>query len=85
VYGVTALTAGSLDGSVAHEDRLMSGIDPYAYLQQVSLRMHELNSRNEIEQVLDELEYLFEVIAPDMQDNAENLITVLREKLANAS
>ena len=63
----------------------MSGIDPYAYMQQVSIRMHELNSRNEIEQVLDELEYLFEVIPPDMQDNAENLITMLRVKLANAS
>jgi len=46
--------------------------------------MAELNSRAEIETVLDELEYLFEVIPPDMQDNAENLITMLREKLENA-
>ena len=47
--------------------------------------MNELTSRNEIETVLDELEYLFEVIPPDMQDNAEKLISMLREKLANAS
>lgn len=63
----------------------MSGVDPYAYIQQVARQMHELSSRNEIETVLDELEYLFEVIPPEMQDNAETLISQLREKLANAS
>jgi len=63
----------------------MSGIDPYAYMQQVSMQMHELNTRREIETALDELEYLFEVIPPEMQDNAEQLITMLREKLADAS
>jgi len=62
----------------------MSGIDPYAYMQQVAVRMHELNTREEIEPVLDELEYLFEVIPPEMQDNAERLIGMLREKLADA-
>jgi len=64
---------------------IMSGIDPYAYMQQVSMQMHELNTRSEIETALDELEYLFEVIPPEMQDNAETLITMLREKLADAS
>lgn len=63
----------------------MSGIDPYAYMQQVAIQMHELTGRDEIETVLDELEYLFEVIPPEMQDNAETLISLLREKLANAS
>ena len=63
----------------------MNGVDPYACMQQVAVRMNELTSRNEIETVLDELEYLFEVIPPDMQDNAEKLISMLREKLANAS
>lgn len=63
----------------------MSGIDPYAYMQQVAIQMHELTGRDEIETVLDELEYLFEVIPPEMQDNAETLIRLLREKLANAS
>jgi hypothetical protein len=62
----------------------MNGIDPYAYLQQVALRMHELNTRKDIEPVLDELEYLFEVIPPEMQDNAERLIGMLRNKLADA-
>lgn len=62
----------------------MSGVDPYAYMQQVSLRLNELNSRSEIEPVLDELEYLFEVIPPELQDNAEKLIDALRGKLADA-
>ena len=63
----------------------MNGVDPYAYMQQVSMRMNELTGRSEIETVLDELEYLFEVIPPEMQDNAETLISMLREKLGNAS
>ena len=62
----------------------MNGIDPYAYMQQVSMRMNELTGRSEIETVLDELEYLFEVIPPEMQDNAEKLIAMLREKLRDA-
>ena len=62
----------------------MSGIDPYAYMQQVAIKMDELTGRDEIETVLDELEYLFEVIPPEMQDNAEKLIGLLRKKLANA-
>jgi hypothetical protein len=62
----------------------MNGIDPYAYMQQVAVRLHELNNREEIEPVLDELEYLFEVLPPEMQDNAERLIGMLREKLADA-
>ncbi len=62
----------------------MNGIDPYAYMQQVAVKMDELTGRDEIETVLDELEYLFEVIPPEMQDNAEILIGLLRDKLANA-
>ena len=63
---------------------MMNGIDPYAYMQQVAVKMDELTGRDEIETVLDELEYLFEVIPPEMQDNAEKLIAMLRDKLANA-
>jgi hypothetical protein len=64
---------------------MMNGIDPYAYMQQVAIKMDELTARQEIETVLDELEYLFEVIPPEMQDNAEKLISMLRDKLAAAS
>ena len=63
----------------------MNGIDPYAYMHKISLNMDKLVSKKEIETVLDEIEYLFEVIPPDMQDNAEVLIEMLRKKLADAS
>jgi hypothetical protein len=63
----------------------MNGIDPYAYMQQVAVKMDELTERQEIETVLDEVEYLFEVIPPEMQDNAEKLIGLLRDKLANTA
>jgi hypothetical protein len=58
-------------------------IDPYASIQAVALRMRELETRHAIETALDELEYVFEVIPPELQDNAEQLIGMLREKLAN--
>jgi len=63
----------------------MNGIDPYAYMHNISLNMNDLVSKKEIETVLDEIEYLFEVIPPDMQDNAEILIELLRKKLTDAS
>jgi hypothetical protein len=53
-------------------------------MQQVAGRLNELTSRAEIETVLDELEYLFEVIPPDFQDHAEQLISLMRERLADA-
>ena len=62
----------------------MSGVDPIAYMQLIAIRLPELESRQEIGTVLDELEYLFEVIPPELQDNAETLIARLREKLADA-
>ena len=48
------------------------------------MRLDELTDRDEIEEALDEIEYLFEVIPPEMQDNAEQLISLLREKLREA-
>ena len=62
----------------------MNGIDPYTYMHEISLNMDNLISKKEIETVLDEIEYLFEVIPPEMQDNAEILIEMLRKKLDGA-
>jgi len=60
----------------------MSGINPYAYLEQVAVTLDTLTERKQIETVLDEVEYLFEIIPPEMQDLAEPVILKLREKLA---
>ncbi|MES9971879.1 MAG: hypothetical protein ABW092_17730 [Candidatus Thiodiazotropha sp.] len=60
----------------------MNGVDPFGYLQQLSLRLDSLTDPGEIEKVLDEVEYLFEVIPPEMQDLAEPIIQILRNKLS---
>lgn len=53
-------------------------------MQQVARQLPELTGYHQIEAVLDNLEYLFEVIPPEMQTPAEQLIEMLREKLRNA-
>jgi len=40
----------------------MGGIDPYAYLNEVSVKKESLTQLEQTETVLDEVEYLFEVI-----------------------
>ncbi len=63
----------------------MNGIDPYAYLNQVSIKIDTFTQRDQIETVLDEVEYLFEVIPPELQDLAEPIIEELRKRLADCS
>jgi hypothetical protein len=43
--------------------------------------MPELTGRDEIEEALDRLEYVYEVVPPEVQDNVEILIRMLRDKL----
>lgn len=62
----------------------MSGIDPNAYMRQVSVRLTELTGRTEIEAVLDEMENLFEVVPPELQNEAGQIVALLRRKLAVA-
>ena len=63
----------------------MSGVDPYSYMHEVAMRLADMKDPAEIEDALDRMEYLFEVIPPEMQDNAETLIRLLRERLQAAS
>ena len=60
----------------------MSGVTPYRTLHDIARAMPELTQRAEIEAALDELEYLFEVIPPEMQEYAEPVIAALHDKLA---
>jgi len=61
------------------------GADPYSYLAEVSRTLDTLTQRDQIETVLDQVEYLFEVIPPELQDLAEPVIQVLRKKLSDCS
>jgi hypothetical protein len=63
----------------------MPGVNPYAYLQQVAGRLTQLTDRSEIETLLDEVEYLYEVLDPELQDSAEQLIAQLHSRLEEAS
>ena len=63
----------------------MQGIDPYGYMQQVAGNLDQINSRQELETVLDEVEYLFEVLDPELQDFGYELIDRIQSKLANLS
>lgn len=61
----------------------MSGVTPYITLAQIAARMKDMNTYDAVNEALDEVEYLFEVIPPELQDPAETLIAKLREKLKN--
>ena len=61
----------------------MSGINPYITIQEIAARVKDLNSYASINAALDELEYLFEVIPPELQEPAETLIAQLTDKLNN--
>lgn len=62
----------------------MAVIHPDRYVNEIARRMPELTGRDEIEEALDRLEYVYEVISPEMQDNVETLIRMLRDKLKDA-
>jgi hypothetical protein len=59
----------------------MSGVTPYISMNKIAARLDELDTRESITEALDEVEYLFEVIPPELQEPAETLIALLREKL----
>lgn len=62
----------------------MAVVHPGRYINEIARRMPELTGRDEIEEVLDRLEYVYEVVPPEMQDNVEKLIRMLRDKLKDA-
>lgn len=60
---------------------MSNGVDPYAYLQQVAGVLDRLDDRGRINTILDELEYLYEVLDPELQPLADDLIERLRIRL----
>ncbi|MEO5343628.1 MAG: transposase domain-containing protein [Gammaproteobacteria bacterium SHHR-1] len=58
----------------------MNGVDPYGYLQQVSGQLERLD-QDQLNRVLDELEYLYEVIPPELQELADGLMQRVRQRL----
>lgn len=63
---------------------MSSGVDPYAYMQQVAGVLDRLDDRAQINTILDELEYLYEVLDPELQPLADGLMDRLRRRLEQA-
>ena len=59
----------------------MQETNPYKYLEQVSELFDSLSTREEINQVLDELEYMYDLIEPEFQDQVSDLIARLSKRL----
>ena len=56
-------------------------MDPYRFMQDVTVRLDQLQDRDELERLLDDLEYLMEVLDPELQEPAYDLVARLRDKL----
>lgn len=64
---------------------MSNGLDPYAYMQQVAGVLDGLDDRARINTILDELEYLYEVLDPELQPLADDLLERLRRRLEHAT
>lgn len=64
---------------------MSNGLDPYAYMQQVAGVLDGLDDRARINTILDELEYLYEVLDPELQPLADDLLERLRRRLEQAT
>jgi hypothetical protein len=62
----------------------MNGVDPLAFMQDLAGRIDRMTERRDIERALDDLEYLMEVLDPELQDPAYALVERLRAKLERA-
>jgi hypothetical protein len=63
----------------------MRGVTPCLTLVDIARALPDLARRGSIDGAPDELEYLFEIIPPEVQEYAEPLIEALRNKLAAAT
>jgi hypothetical protein len=67
------------------EATMPAAINPFVYMQQIAGRLPSLTDRREIETLLDEVEYLYDALDPEMQEPAAQLIEDLRRRLALAA
>ena len=59
----------------------MSGVQPYHEIMEIARSLPELLTSAELSAALDRVEYLFEIIPPELQDPVEQLTAQLRRKL----
>jgi hypothetical protein len=59
----------------------MNGIDADATLQRAAGRIKESRDPAELERLLDDVEYLYEAMDPELQSVAEQVMDRLRERI----
>jgi hypothetical protein len=60
----------------------MNGVDPYAFMQSAAGRLDDSQDPAELERLQDDLEYLYEVLDPELQGIADRLMGQLVERIA---
>jgi hypothetical protein len=60
----------------------MNGVDPYAFMQRAAGRLSVSQDPAELERLQDDLEYLYEVLDPELQGLADQLMGQLVERIA---
>ena len=60
-------------------------MEPYQYLEKTTAALETLNSRGDINNLLDELEFLYEALEPEYQNLATQLIERLHSRLSSLS
>jgi len=63
----------------------MDGIDPYAFMQSAAGPLHTVTDPAELDLMLDDLEYLYEVMDPELQSLADDLMERVRKRIAGLS
>lgn len=56
-------------------------MQPYPYLIKVMERLPAINDREEINKILDEVEFLYDALDPSLQELAEQVMEKLRQQL----
>lgn len=56
-------------------------MQPEKYLQQVAHELKRINTSSELNKILDEVEFLYEVLEPEFQDLTTNLMEQIDTKL----
>ncbi len=59
----------------------MNGIDPHATMQRAAGRITESRDPAELDLLLDDIEYLYEAMDPELQGLAEQVMERLRERI----
>ena len=56
-------------------------MQPLVVLQQIAGRLEQLEGPEDVHRAMDEVEFVFELLSPEMQDLAEQLLQRLQQRL----